>query len=316
MKIPSLYTIINFKIFILIICCSFNSYSGDNPHKIQNDIVLEAELSKKKAKLFEPFEVKFRYINKGNADDSVYYIFDDACDYLRFNITDENGRVFDRKEGTAPEPSINPREPHYIVAPGDTLIMVMRLVSFGKYTLSNDSSFFENPWYFPPGKYHGYAYVVHDVFDKKVFDPALKSNNIEFEILDLTHEDKEVLKLYKQHKYDEIKEKFSSNDFIEQIYRQEIREISRKIHEKNLEENGLIEPYITFFSKYPNSFYNINYLGWYVTLISDNNASSIKNSIMNLIEKFPNSAISEYLSNGYTQNLLTESILKYKAVYK
>jgi hypothetical protein len=267
--------------------------------KDNNKDILELFLTKTKYKLFEPIEVLFKYINTGLEDDSIYLLFDDNFDYMKFNLKDENGNIYNSK--FTPHFDVGFLKPEYIVKPGDTLLAVMQLYLYGKIPKNNDSSFFGTSGYFPVGIYSGYS-----------FAEILKSNNINFEIEDLSREERIILNLTKNNNFEKIKSEYPSNNFNEYISRIEVRNILVKVLENSLSITKLATAYENFINQYPNSFYSLYYLGSYLNIISHKNKSDIENNMQLLIDKNPSTIVSNYLNNNFMRKIIIDNILENK----
>lgn len=268
-----------------------NKESASN--KRQDNDILEVSLSKNNYKLFEPIEVLCKYINTGKEKDSIYDMFRDELDKVKFYIKDSNGRIFNSKYAIHPFYGFL-RKPSYIVDPGDTLFAVMHFNFYGITTENVDSSYFGYNGYFPVGNYEGYAYVEDDY--NKIYKPSLKSNSIYFRIEELSYEDIETLRKYRVNRLDEIIST-ENNVFSEYFNREKIRQTLAEVINGEIKTDKLLQMYLDFISEYPNSYFNIFYCQRYL-MEKAKNTNSLNTEIKKLIDAFPNTIVSQFLSNN------------------
>ncbi|RPI14807.1 MAG: hypothetical protein EHM58_15610 [Ignavibacteriae bacterium] len=268
---------------------------------------LEVSLQKTKFKVFEPIEMLVKYINNGAKTDSLYYLFDINSTYMKYVITGENGKIINRYDNE--DHNGIRSEPLYIVNPGDTILSGMWISYYGRRLWDEDSIYFKMSQ-IPIGKYKMYLYSENDIKNK--FDPPLVSNTVEFEVVDINEQDRQILHLYKQGKFEEINWDYKQNDFLEYVNRIELRDEHMKIEKgKSTEENWAIK-FSEFMDKYPNSLHTIYHINHYMRNISQKDKINIYENMEKLIEKYPNTLISMYLSNRNTRERLANNIIKYK----
>lgn len=269
-----------------------------------NDLV-ELQLQKNVFKKYEPIEVLFKYINKGNKDDSIYLMFDEYVDFINFDIEDEKGININEKETYYYTLGIAVR-PNYIVKPTDTLITTITLNGFGKKT-EEGKTYFQYSNYFPVGRFNFQAIIYGDLH--KTFTNPIETNDLEFEIVDIDESDMNVIDLSREGKYSEIHKNFSNNYFYEYALREYVKSNIGNYYKKEIAISVLENSYIEYFKMYPQSYYSIPFLKQYLSLVSNDDATNLDYIAQELLSEHKNSMIEVFLTNSVMLQSIKLSII-------
>ncbi|MCC6865995.1 MAG: hypothetical protein IT280_07515 [Ignavibacteria bacterium] len=207
--------------------------------------IVSISIPKQEYKKYEPVVAKLKLVNNGTKPLDIYNVFNELSSEPHFTIKDSFGHVYDSRNRTGLFLSYYTTE----LPPRDSLVFSMTMNNWGKatsyeYTNSLDEVYFSQFGYFPPGDYKAYFHCSPLRNDEEIF-----SNEVAFSVTDLTQEDTEILKLYKQKNYDEALAKFPNNAFSEHMLRWKMLSHWNEIS-SNTESD-----YNNFIQKYPNSMY-------------------------------------------------------------
>lgn len=225
---------------------------GAGTRNSENKYSMTMSLAKNEFKKYEPVIGKFALINHDSVSLDIYNLFENTSGEPDFFISDNKGNVYTQSN----------RIHNFIsdvrtrLEPGDTLVFSMPINNWGKETkyatnLSFEDVYFDQFGYFPQGDYKVYFYLNPDMAAR--YGTSLTSNEVSFKVTDLTQEDEEVLRLYKQKNYHEILNKFPENPFAEHVWIWNMLPYWNKVTD-NTETD-----YNQFISKYPNSSYLLSW---------------------------------------------------------
>jgi len=272
---------------------SISDFTKNINEDSQNRITLNAGLPKSKYKIFEPVVALLEYVNNSNETDTVYNIFKNYSDGMMFNIVDENNNVYNKKVIILD--FLAACNPSYILMPKDTLRVPITLNSFGKPNQSRDEEYFDFA-FFPIGNYKAFAHFEHDC--SKEYNPSVRSNEIEFEVIDLTEEDIKVLSLFKENKFDEIFDSYKNNSFTSHI----MRNFVSTAFEQG-DNSKIVAAYNKFFQNYPNSIYNFDLdfiLSYLIKLQNkDFDFNDINSEKDKLLLQYPSLESAKYLKSSF-----------------
>ncbi|MCI0716939.1 MAG: hypothetical protein L0Y77_11625 [Chlorobi bacterium] len=233
---------------------------------------LKMSLAKREYKKYEPVIAQFELVNHDSNPMPIYNLFEEDSEEPGVIVIDEKGNKLEINNGVKAYfvPWI-----HTILQPGDTLIISMAINNWGseaspseKWLDYDDNIYFGEFGYFEPGNYKAYFYFNNIAQER--YSTSLQSNEVEFTVKELSEEDKNVLKLYrdlrKQRKFDKITLDYPDNIFSEHVY-------ARNLLTKYLGKTSYntIEVFNNFVNKYPNSFYLLdwNFLSIFLKSASD-----------------------------------------------
>jgi len=274
--------------------------------------LIELQLQKTVFKKYEPIEILVRYINTGNVNDSIYWMFDEYVDFINFDIKDEKGININEKETFYYTLGIAVR-PNYIVKPNDTLITTITLNGFGKKT-EESKTYFQYLNYFPVGRFNFRAIIYGDLH--KTFTNPIETNDLEFEIVDIDESDMNVIDLNREGKFPEIQKNFSNNYFYEYALRENIRSNIGKYHKKEIAISVLENSYVEYFKMYPQSYYTIPFLKQYLSLVSNDDATNLDYIAQELLSEHKNSMIEVFLTNSMMLESMKLRIIESRKVEK
>jgi hypothetical protein len=244
---------------------TIHPFSGNPERVFQSDNhPVKMSLAKQTYKKYEPVVAKFEIVNHDSVPLPIFS-FEKMASFTNIIIYDESGRSLGGHKGGHASWILAPRT---IVQPGDTLVISMSINNWGKDTKywdeenHTDDYYFSEAGFFEPGNYRA----------RLRFDPQfeffnLESNDVYFTVTDLTEEDKEILKLYREvfgiargfeaadmiayeSKLEPIFAMYPDNPFREHIEADRLYSYYW-IHIKEDAENG----YNSFIHTFPNSYY-------------------------------------------------------------
>lgn len=297
---------LTFKILSLLLL--FNCFkTGSETHKPEQSISIHMELQKSIYKEFEPVIAKFVLVNNGSKPYYIYTMFNLYCSETNIDITDNMGHHW--FQNNSPGDYIVINEPYYILQPDDSLVISMPINNWGE-KLSQRYSLFAQFGYFPAGR----KYKAEFIFNE------LKSNKVEFEVDGLNDEDKKLVQLYNDI-YGKIthdsaaiiaETQYPDNIFTEYLSAEGIaaRYFLELDNKDNPLINALIEDYMNFFDKYPNSyyFYDDDFMcSYYFNVFYKK--PNFKEILANLSEKNKNNNLGELLSYSSSESRI-QTILK------
>ena len=200
-------------------------------------------------------------------------------------------------------------KPQYFIIPGDTFFVSMVINRYYGETVSNDSRFFSNSGYFKPGNYKIYA---EDIFG----DVILKTNEIAFNVLELNEEDKKVLELIHNKKYDEVFNNYPFNTFTEHAYSEYCTERLYLMETGNNNTDSINTAFFNFINKYPNSLYNINigFVNSYFTKITYK-TSDVNDALNNIKTKTEGSLFDKFIENRPIKEELIKNYNELKSMF-
>lgn len=240
-----------FKILSLLLLIVYFKTASEI-RKPGQSVSIHMELQKSIYKEFEPVIAKFVLVNNGSKPYNIYTMFNPYCSETNIDITDNMGHHW--FQNNSPGDYIIINEPGYILQLNDTLVISMPINSWGE-KLSQRYSLFAQFGYFPAGRKYNAAFIFNE----------LKSNKVEFEVDSLNDEDKKLVQLYNDI-YGKIthdsaaiiaETQYPDNIFTEYLSAEGIAaRYFPELDNKNYSLiNALIEDYMDFFDKYPNSYY-------------------------------------------------------------
>lgn len=278
-------------------------------------------LPKKSYVMYEPINLQFEWVNNNSQNDSIYSLFLSNRDFLIVKITDQTGNIYSKKLSTQQE-GAGENTLSYVVAPGDTLFRSYEINDYGK--LREDVRTTPKFWcmgYFPAGKY-SVTVIIDKDGDKKYLKP-IKTNTVEFEVIEAGTEELEIKKMYFNDKEDKeflesfdvnIHEKalkqFPNSRFDEYLRVQDIIQYMSKNWDaikgfNNPKSDSLIQKYDQFITKYPNSQYYLYdgfIRGYFLSNCGDASTAAVKKD--KLIEKYPNTLLALNLRSLTKHNKL------------
>lgn len=255
--------------------------------------LVELQLQKTVFKKYEPIEVLIKYINNGNKDDSIYFMFNDFTNFIDFEIKDDKGININEKDKQGFTLGMALR-PNYIVKPSDTLITTITLNGFGKKT-EDMKTYFQYQNYFPVGKYKFHAIIYGDLH--KSFNIPIITDDIEFEIVDVDETDIKVIDMSREGKFYDIQKNYSTNYFYEYALRENVKSNIGKYYKKEIAISVLENSYTEYVKMYPQSYYTIPFLKQYLSLVSNDDATNLDYIAQRLLSEHNNSMIEVFLTN-------------------
>lgn len=257
-------------------------------------------------KKFEPIELMFEWINIKDKNDSIWRIFN-SPNCISYSIRKEDGSYLETKKMM--EHCSGMRRPEYILEPGDTIKRSMTINDAGEYySNSKDGWYFWNTAYFPVGKYKLIASIDKDI---GIYDTPLKTNEVEFEVIDNDSEDMEVLELVRQRKYEAALKLYPSNYYREYLmhsivhkyYGQYYGSISKS--KSSPDSLTFILKYNDFFESYPNSLYNLHYvfISHYFS-VNCKDPAKVEEKKRELLNKYPGTLLVYTINDMVKRNRL------------
>ncbi len=272
----------------------------------RDGLTFDIEARKQTYKLFEPVVVKAKVIN--NSKDTLKFFdeFNEQISDMDIITIDENqqkynnnflGEVFTRSY----------KNPKILIHPFETLYVAMKVNNWGKgiqlfeedehkmlVPQKDNDSYFGQFGYFPIG-----TYKLHMELPRF---GHFKSNEINFEVAELTLDDKELLKLLKDNKADNAISTYPNNSFIEHIFADQIYGSIRHFDldkPTSSEKEQMKQLFVKFFELFPQSFYlyKTNFLYSLMKSVQVNNESfsRIKTKIKEVLK---NTSVTKYLQNS------------------
>jgi hypothetical protein len=274
--------------------------------------LVELQLQKTVFKKYEPIEILVKYINTGNVSDSIYMMFDDFTNFIDFSIKDDRGVNINEKDKQGFTLGI-PLKPNYIVKPLDTLITTITLNGFGKKT-ENRKTFFQYSNYFPVGKYKFNAVIYGD--QHKTFTKPIATTDIEFEIIDIDESDMRVIDLTREGRFNSIQENYSNNYFYEYALREYVKSNIGKFDNNEITKSELENSYIEYFNSFPQSYFTIQFVMQYLSLISNDAATNVDSIAQELLSEHKKSMIEVFLTNSMMLESMKLRIIESRKVEK
>lgn len=282
------------------------SRSNEGTH-IYNGSEVKISLPKDSYKMYEPIELQYEWVNHKDKPDTIWGVFE-ISEYTQFFITDENGKVYTNQSSRLD--IVHSRPAHY-VQKGDTVAETITLNHIGiAFKGTFRESYFSCFSYLPPGKYRVYSVIEGDA--ARIYTKPMKTNEVEFEISELSERDEKVLALVRDEKYEEALLLYPGNYFEEYIMKAEMdsyfikRFKAGETNERYKDTSKLPAMYSAFFDKYPNSPYNLsdNFISAYLRVSSiDSAGSQIK--MQELLAKYPGTNISKTVNSLKKKELFT-----------
>lgn len=205
-------------------------------------------LAKSEYKMYEPVLAKIELINNDTLPMTVYTLYSISSYEPSVKIFKWNGEIYS-DQGVR---GFYISRPSTIIQPRDTLVFSLPINRWGNPVESSGNMdftnvYFDNFGYFPPGEY--FAYFDFSENSMSRYSTYVRSNDVAFNVSELTEEDEQILKLYKQNKPDEILKDFPENPFSEHILMWKMLPYWNKVNEFIESDYGI------FKNKYPESFY-------------------------------------------------------------
>ena len=315
-KVIQLYILVFFITWAIppvLPCTAF----GKGEPSLDSTIVISLE--KHSFKAYEPVLVLAKYTNYSGENDSLYHLWTNSADELKFFIKSEKGIEYSGRKTYLCIlfiPSVK-----YILKPGESLTMSTYLNDYGEwiyYVEGQESRFyFDLTGYIPVGKYTAYAEQMGgSIYNRGKF--IRRTNEISFEVTELNDEDRNILKMERDKKYSEIISSYPENPFTEHVM---ANYLSRQfLYENKLpypfRNTEIINAYKKFFEKHPKSLYNYNCNGEFIVsmfLKLANNTDDI-NEYMNLLVSGNNSDsyVYDYLNQDAARSYIYKSIDSYR----
>ncbi|MBE2227665.1 MAG: hypothetical protein IAE93_09995 [Ignavibacteria bacterium] len=263
--------------------------------KDENKYSVSISLPKQEYKKYEPVIARVSLVNHDTKPLDIYNIYDRMSSEPKFTIKNQLGNIYDNRSMVGFYLSTYTTE----LAAGDSLVFSLVMNHWGEPTLYNstkslDEVYFSQFGYFPVGEYKAVFHCSPLRNDEEIF-----SNEVVFKVVELTVEDKEVLNLYKENKYDknkydEIVAKYPNNVFAEHILKRKM-----SLHYSSDITDNTENDYKDFLEKYPNSmyFYSPDFIFPYVNA-AEQKHNSFQGGIDYLLSLHgENETISKSLSN-------------------
>ncbi len=246
-------------------------------------------------KKYEPIYVQLNYTNTSNNVDSIFTLFDSYSDETEIYITDEKNNIY--KKLSLPEIHFIYDKPKYILQSGESLTVSRSINDYGTSCVAKER-YFGQFGYFTPGKYK--IYIEGNTKYQK-----LKSNVLEFEVIDANNEDIEILNLVKDENFKSIigNEKFIANSLMEHVFA--YRAITC------FPVNDVYNTYTDFLDKYPNSLYNTNDLfvrAFFQKLIYNNPNLKINSEYEKIANKYKETLFGSFLRKKFYEKSITENL--------
>jgi len=272
-------------------------YSGG---ETGNKYKVKVSLAKEVYKKFEPILAQVTIINNSTNKLNLKKIFATSMNYAQFFITNKSGKISNTNKYPL---SLNVLDdvPSYIINPGDTLYGSMPINNWGdavSYKSTSDNEvYFEQMGYLEPGEYK-----LEGIFslEKNSTKIICKSNAVNFQVIDNNEEDKTILNLYKQKKYQVIIDSYPENSLTEHAYA--IKLLNKHIEILNdfnySDKQDLESDYAAFIAKYSSSFYLIN--DWFLSpyMIKEfKGNTNLRSAIETVKSQINNEMINKFLKN-------------------
>ncbi len=174
-----------------------------------NKCTMRMKLQKNAYKEYEPIYGNFTLINNWTEIINIYQLYEYLSGEPNIYIKNSNGIVYAINNVTLRFAYVVATE----ILPGDSLLFSMPINNWGEAT---KDIYFDQFGYFPPGSYTAYFYLKED--DAGKYGSAMISNEVSFKIKPLSSEDEEILRLYKQSKYNDVINNYPDNPFTEHIW--------------------------------------------------------------------------------------------------
>lgn len=262
-------------------------------------------LAKDTYRKFEPIVAKFTLINHDTKPMNITNLFDNFTDGPKIMIADSKGNTTSINKYFSTPLIIYP-EPVYIIPPGDTLYISMTLNNWGEKSTSDKEIYFSQYGYFPKGSYRAFFYFGTE--QEQTYGVKIQSNIVEFDVVDNTSEDKELLSLTKEKKYSDVIKDYSENPFVEHVAYLYLGEkyVGVPFYPEN-QYPELETEYEEYFQKYPYSFYLLSdkFLKSYVFKVAKESTNA-EDVVSRVSSKTSNQLILKFLSNKRrVENIIT-----------
>jgi len=258
-------------------------------------------LPKKVYKKFEPVVARFELINKDDKPINIRSMFNpEMYGETRFRITDDMGNQWGNVNHTIGDET--PLWEPYVVQPGDTFVISMPINSWAERSKHGQWYLGQLGHFLPERTYKASFY--NNNF-------GITSNEVEFQVTDLTDEDKTVLSPFADAFYDNdsLAQVYPTNAFAEHIIAYSLYLNYAGILNGREVKPELIEKYLAFFEKYPDTYYMYydNYmLPLYVKLFmgKDNYAQTVAE----IKKQTTNGILIKFLSDNKVQNRIARLV--------
>jgi len=291
---------------LLLFIAAGCSRSNEGTH-IYNGSEVKISLPKDSYKMYEPIELQYEWINHKDIPDTIWGVFE-ISEYTQFFITDENGKVYTNQPSRLD--IVHSRPAHY-VQKGETVAETITLNHIGiAFKGTSRESYFSCFSYLPPGKYRVYSVIEGDA--ARIYTKPMKTNEVEFEVTELSERDEKVLALVRDKKYKEALHSYPGDYFDEYLMRFEMSEYFLELfkagetNERYKDTSKLPAMCSAFFDKYPNSPYNLsdNFISGYLRVSSKDSAGS-QVKMQELLAKYPGTNISKTVNSLKKKELFT-----------
>ena len=242
--------------------------------------------------MYEPVHLLYKIVNNSNEVDTFCQEFIDHLDFIDYEITDiQRKKTYDKRNYEFSSLIIS--QPFYFLQPQDTMIISMILNTQYGERLPQQGTLFSSYCYFLPGEYKVFAKIKFCRSKNKYI-----TNETEFEVLEQSNEDKEIIERVRAKKFTEAINKYSSNPLIEAVVIEELSDYFPN-YEKNypLTREEIFLKYDDFFSHFPNSYYCYNtsrIVSLFFRLAYAN--SDIIQDIEYFEQKYPGSSLVKFLN--------------------
>src|SRR4030095_3412186 len=226
-----------------------NPLINANKDNNEDKYTITLVLPKHEYKKYEPVIAKVTLVNNDSMPLNIHNIHEAYSSEPHFTIKDQLGNVYDSRSLVADLIDAYSTE----IPPGDSLVFSMAMNNWGKptsYEFNNsmDEVYFSQFRYFPEGEYTARFDCSPLRNEERIY-----SNDVVFKVNDLTNEDTEVLRLFKEQNYDEVLLRYPTSIYSEYVLRWKMLPFTSRIT-PNTERD-----YNDFIQKYPMSMYLYDY---------------------------------------------------------
>jgi len=262
-----------------------------------NKYEIKMLMGKTSYKAYEPIYAQFELVNHDSTPLEIRGLFNpfiDAAQTPNVTIRDDKGGVWTRNKKALMDDALF-IIPEFIIQPSETLYVSMEINNWAADAKTSDNYYFKLPGYFPPGKYRAYFSGYIDENDQ------VDCQSNEFTVEDNNAEDMEILKLYKERKLEEIINKYPDNPFTEHVLAEYISSKDFAYYTAGNDAKWIPivqSDYEGFFSKYPNSYYQLynDFMAVYINVLASQHSSSDE-TIADIKNRVPNEMMRRYLLN-------------------
>ena len=243
-------------------------FTVEYPSEWKCNFDIQMTLPKYYYKKYEPVIAKFELINNDSKPIPIYTLFKPELQETNIEITDNLGNTW-RGNKILVQPSIA-YKPNFMINPGDTFTISMPINNWGER--HKKDYFYDNEWYFdqygyfPPGRKYK-ANLYFSAFNIELYDCALRSNEVEFEVVEPEEEDIRLLKdyiaetnIFNYKALDKVINAYPDNNLTEHVTAKYLLWKYLALNSaKEYNSNDVEIDYQQFISKYPESMHLLNH---------------------------------------------------------